>query len=204
MVGAVAAGDGLARVAEIPSSHAGAPVAVIVPRLGSPVEAWASYERYVASRLAGGRPKRLPEVTAEVAISSGGRELLLLLGRVRAEVEEYLHMAAIAALTEVAVVEGQGRDRAVPARLIPRGGAERPDLDPTDLERRAARLGCDLRAGYTALCADSNGRATGRLVAALVAEAPGVLAQPTRGKVYAAPPGDPEVARRTGQARAPR
>ena len=38
MVGAVLAGDGLERVAEIASAGAGAPVAVVVPRLGVPVE----------------------------------------------------------------------------------------------------------------------------------------------------------------------
>ena len=82
MVGAVLAGDGLERVAEIAAAHAGAPVAVVVPRLGVPLEGWARYERYVGARMAGGRPQRPSDVTAEVPISSGGRELgaVLLLG----------------------------------------------------------------------------------------------------------------------------
>src|SRR5688572_2217040 len=107
MVGAVLAGDGLERVAEIASSHAGAPVAVIVPRLGAPVEGWGEYERYVGARLAGGRPQKPEEIKLEVPVSSGGRELgaVLMLGRGREDAGEYLHMAAIAALTEVAVVE---------------------------------------------------------------------------------------------------
>ena len=71
MVGAVLAGDGLERVAEIASANAGAPVAVVVPRLGVPLEGWARYERYVGARLAGGRPQRPSDVTAEVPISSG-------------------------------------------------------------------------------------------------------------------------------------
>src|SRR5918992_5023405 len=75
MVGAVLAGDGLERVAEIASTHAGAPVAVVVPRLGVPSEGWARYERYVGARLAGGGPQRPDEIAAEVPISSGGREL---------------------------------------------------------------------------------------------------------------------------------
>src|SRR4051794_41876587 len=58
MVGAVLAGDGLERIAEIASRHARGPVAVIVPRLGTRAEAWQQYERYVASRLAGGGPRR--------------------------------------------------------------------------------------------------------------------------------------------------
>ena len=45
MVGAVLAGDGLERVAEIASAHAGAPVAVIVPRLGEGPERWATLQR---------------------------------------------------------------------------------------------------------------------------------------------------------------
>ena len=109
MVGAVLAGDGLERVAEIASSHAGAPVAVIVPRLGAPVEGWGDYERYVGARLAGGRPQAPEEIKLEVPISSGGRELgaVLMLGRGSKDAGEYLHMAAIAALTEVAVVEAR-------------------------------------------------------------------------------------------------
>src|SRR3954465_15364248 len=82
MVGAVLAGDGLERIAEIATQHAGVPVAVIVPRLGTPIEAWAPYERYVARRLAGGKPDRPREVAAEVPIVSGGHELgaVLMLG----------------------------------------------------------------------------------------------------------------------------
>src|SRR3954465_9448350 len=54
MVGAVLAGDGLERVAEIASAHAGAPIAVIVPRLGVPFPRWERYARYVAAPLPGG------------------------------------------------------------------------------------------------------------------------------------------------------
>ena len=109
MVGAVVAGDGLERVAEVAGTHAGAPGAGIVPRLGAPVEAGAPYERYVASRRAGGSPRRPLEVTAEVPIFSGDAELgaVLLLGPGAPEAGEYLHVAAIAALTEVAVAEAR-------------------------------------------------------------------------------------------------
>src|SRR3954447_10374304 len=72
MVGAVLAGDGLERIAEIASSHTRVPVAVIVPRLGTRVEAWQPYDRYVASRLAGGRPERAHEGAGEGAGVSGG------------------------------------------------------------------------------------------------------------------------------------
>ena len=107
MVGAVLAGEGLERIADIASEHVGAPVAVVVPRVGVAVEAWSRYERYVSSRLSGGRPDTPEEVVAEVPISSGGKELglVLMLGPGVANAGEYLHVAAVAALTEVAVVE---------------------------------------------------------------------------------------------------
>jgi hypothetical protein len=200
MVGAVLAGDGLERVAEIASEHAGAPVAVVVPRLGVPLEGWARYERYVGARLAGGRPQRPDEITAEVPISSGGRELgaVLLLGQGRNDAGEYLHMAAIAALTEVAVVEAKDETEQTLRGSFLEELLNRPDLDPADVQRRAARLGCDLAGGFVALCANPNGRGPGRLVAALAAELPGALAQGVEDKVYALLPGPPEPARRPG------
>ena len=198
MVGAVLAGDGLERVAEIASAHAGAPVAVVVPRLGVPLEGWARYERYLGARLAGGRPQRPPEVSAEVPISSGGRELgaVLLLGRGRPNAGEYLHMAAIAALTEVAVVEARDETEQTLRGSFLEELLTRPELDPVDVQRRAARLGCDLSAGFLALCSNTNGRGPSRLIAALAAELPGALAQMVEDKVYALLPGSPDPARR--------
>jgi hypothetical protein len=198
MVGAVLAGDGLERVAEIAGARAGAPVAVIVPRLGVPLEDWGRYERYVGGRLAGGRPQRPAEVTAEVSIASGGRELgaVLLLGRGHPDAGDYLHMAAIAALTEVAVVEARDETEQSLRGSFLEEVLSRPDLEPTEVARRAMRLGCDLEAGYVALCANTNGRGPGRVTASLRAEVPGALAQSVEGKVYALLPGHPELARR--------
>jgi hypothetical protein len=173
---------------------------VIVPRLGAPVEAWAPYERYVASRLAGGSPKRPAEVTAEVPISSGDDELgaVLTLGPGRPEAGEYLHVAAIAALTEVAVAEARDETEqslrgSFLEELLTRG-----DLEVEDVVRRAGRLGCDLSQGCAALCADPGERAPGRLVALIAAERPGALAQAVNGRVYALVPGSAEHARKVG------
>ena len=89
-------------------------------------------------------------------ISSGGRELgaVLMLGRGSKDAAEYLHMAAIAALTEVAVVEARDETEQSLRGSFLEEALTRSDLDPADVERRAARLGCDLSAGYTALCGD--------------------------------------------------
>jgi hypothetical protein len=198
MVGAVLSGDGLERVAEIAATHAGAPVAVIVPRLGVPLKGWERYERYVAADLAGGRPARPSEVTAEVAISSGGRQLgaVLLLGRGRADAGDYLHMAAIAALTEVAVAEARDETEQSLRGSLLEEVLSRPELEAAEVERRAGRLGFDLDAGYVAVCADAGGRGPGRVTAALMAEVPGVLVQAAGERVFALLPGEPEHARR--------
>ena len=198
MVGAVLAGDGLERVAEIASAHAGAPVAVVVPRLGLPVQAWASYERYVALRLAGGRPSRPREVVAEVPIVSGGEEFgaVLMTGQGGVDAGEYLHVAAVAALTEVAVAEARDETEQTLRGSFLEELLTRDDLEAVDIVRRARRLGCDLTAGAVALCADPGGRSPGRLVAGVAAERTGALAQTVGERVYALLPGTVEEARR--------
>jgi len=197
MVGAVLAGDGLERVAEIASTHTGAAVAVIVPRLGAPVEAWAGLERYVARRLAGGKPERPAEVLAEVPIVSGGQELgaVLMLGPGRPDAGEYLHVAAVAALTEVAVAEARDETEQSLRGSFLEELLTRDDLEPADIVRRAARLGCDLGEGAVGLCAEPGQRAPGRLLAAISGERPGALAQTVSGRVYALLPGSAESAR---------
>ncbi len=198
MVGAVLAGDGLERVAEIASAHAGAPVAVIVPRLGVPLEGWGRYERYVAARLNGGRSQRPAEVASEVPISSGGRQLgaVLLLGTGTPDAGDYLHMAAIAALTEVAVAEARLETEESLRGSFLEEVLSRPELEADEISRRAVRLGFDLEAGYIGLCADAGDRGPGRLVAALMADVPGALVQASDGRVHALMPGAPEHVRR--------
>jgi hypothetical protein len=197
MVGAVLAGDGVQRVAEIASAHAGAAVAVVVPRLGTPVEAWVPLERYVASKLAGGRPDRPAEVTAEVPIVSGGQELgaVLMLGKGNDIAGEFLHVAAVAALTEVAVAEARDETEQNLRGSFVEEVLTRDDLDEADLMRRARRLGCELSDGAVGLCADPGARSPGRVLAAIGSERPGALAELHNGKVYAVLPGDLDRAR---------
>ena len=64
MVGAVLAGEGLERIAEIASTYAGAPVAIVVPQL---VRGGGGGESAAAARPDG--------VTAEVPIVTGGQQL---------------------------------------------------------------------------------------------------------------------------------
>ena len=197
MVGAVVAGEGLERVAEIAARHAGAPVAVIVPRVGVPA-VWARYERYVGSRLAGGRPERPADVTAEAAISSGGQDVgaVLLLGRGTADAGEYLHVAAIAALTEVAVAEARDETEQSLRGSFVEELLKRDDLAAADVVRRGRRLGTDLSGGAVALCAEPLEGTPGRIVASIASERPDALAQAVEGRVYALVPGSVEEARR--------
>jgi PucR C-terminal helix-turn-helix domain/GGDEF-like domain len=196
MMAAVLAGDGLGRVAEIASRHAGSPVAVVVPRIGVPVEEWAPYERYVAARLAGGRPTPPDEMTAEVPVASGPEEVgaVLLLGRGRADAGEYLHMAALAALTELAVVEArEDAERALRGSFLEEL-LSTPDMAPEAIERRARLLGCDLSLGAVGMCADPGPRSPGLALATIASEAAGSIAQSVGSKVYAILPGGPERA----------
>src|SRR5918912_753734 len=192
MVGAVLAGDGLERIAEIASHHARVPVAVIVPRLGTRVEAWLPFERYVAGRLAGGRHERPPEVAAEVPIVSGGQELgaVLMLGASpAADAGEYLHVAAVAALTEIAVAEARDETEQSLRGSFLEELRTRDDLDEHDVVRRARRLGTDLSDGAVALVADPQGRAPGRLLASIASERSDALVQVVDERVYALLPG---------------
>jgi PucR C-terminal helix-turn-helix domain/GGDEF-like domain len=205
MMAAVLAGDGLGRVAEIAARHAGSPVAVVVPRIGVPLEEWAPYERYVAARLAGGRPTPPAEITAEVPICSGPEEVgaVLLLGNGKTDAGEYLHVAALAALTEVAVVEAREEaERALRGSFLEEL-LSTPDMEPEAIERRARLLGCDLSGGAVGLCGDPGERTPGLALQTIVTEAPGAIAQAVGPKVYAILPGSPEraqeVAARVGK-----
>ena len=193
MMAAVLAGDGLGRVAEIAARHAGSPVAVVVPRIGVPVEEWAPYERYVAARLAGGRPTPPAEITAEVPVASGPEEVgaVLLLGRGRDGAGEYLHMAGLAALTELAVVEAREEaERALRGSFLEEL-LSTAEMAPEAIERRARLLGCDLAQGAVGLCADPGERSPGLALATISSEAPGSIAQSVGSKVYAILPGTP-------------
>jgi hypothetical protein len=118
MLDAVLTGDGLAAVADLAAEAAGGPVVVVVPRLGVAVAsaggeaALPAVRRYVGthSHPPRGRVAPVPpEIVAEVPIASGderiGGVVLLDPGRPEPEAVEFLHLAAVAALTEVAVEE---------------------------------------------------------------------------------------------------
>lgn len=122
MIDAVLSGDGMREVAEIAARHTGAPVAVVIPQIGHElVEPVGGCSRATVARLIGyardrvaGRPAPVPDVVAhEVPVHSGdallGMVLLLEGGEPPDEetVDTVLHLGAMAALTELALVESR-------------------------------------------------------------------------------------------------
>jgi sugar diacid utilization regulator len=198
MVDAVLGGDGLEGVAALAAGETGGVVAIVVPRLGAAaasgaVADMAALRRYVSERSRGRTAAVPPGVVAEVPIASGDETLgaVLLAGDAEpaADALEFLHVAAVACLTEVAVEEAR-----LEVEQNLRGSfleelRGRDDLDADDVLRRAARLGCDLSRGAVALCAELSSDRPRHVVATIAGEHPGALAQHMEGggpgRVYA-------------------
>jgi len=200
MVEAVLGGSGLGRVAELAAEAAGGPVAVVVPRLGLAVAApegsaaagaLPALRRYVADRVKD-RPTQVPAaLVAEAPIATGGEvvgAVLLVAGGAappHPDAAEFLHLAAVAALTEVAVEEAKDEVEQNLRGSFLEDLRARPDLDGRDVVRRAGRLGCDLSRGAVVLCAELATDRPRHVVATIAEDAPGALAQHLEGRVYA-------------------
>ena len=197
MVDAVLGGDGLGRVAALASDAAGAPVAIVIPRLGVATAAPEASEeelgvlrRYVADRVKD-RPAQVPPaIGAEVPIMSGDDvvgAVLMLSGPnpPDPEASEFLHLAAVASLTEVAVEEAKEEVEQNLRGSFLEDLRSRPELEPRDIVRRAGRLGCDLSRGAVVLCAELTTDRPRHVVATIAEDHPGALAQHMDGRVYA-------------------
>src|SRR3954470_19272568 len=159
MMAAVLAGEGLGRVAQIAARHAGGDVHIEIPKLG----------------LA---PPTTPALM-RVPIVSGPEEVgaVLLMGPGKAEAGEYLHIAALASLTELAVAEArEDAERALRGSFLEELLAT-PDMEPEAIERRARLLGCDITDGAVGLCADPGERSAGLALQTIGNEAAGAIAQ---------------------------
>jgi sugar diacid utilization regulator len=188
MVDAVLSGDGLERVADLAARAAGGPVAIVIPRLGATALSpgagatdVSALRRYGAERIKD-RPAPVPAgVAAEVPVASGdevlGVVVLLGDGSPAPEAREFLHLAAVASLTEVAVEEAKEEvEQNLRGSFLEELRA-RPDLDPREVVRRGARLGCDLARGAVVLCAELTTDRPRHVVATIAGEHPGALAQ---------------------------
>ncbi len=197
MVDAVLGGDGVAEVARLAAQMTGVPVAIVLPRLGAaaiaPADADGNLEelrRYVADRVKDRPCEKPASIAEEVSIGQGddmvGAALLLAgSGEPNPDAGEFLHIAAVACLTEVAVEEAKEEvEQNVRGSFLEelRGGRE---LDPREVVRRAGRLGCDLSRGAVVLCAELTTDRPRHVVATISGEHPGALAQHMEDRVYA-------------------
>jgi PucR C-terminal helix-turn-helix domain/GGDEF-like domain len=170
--------------------------------------------RYVGEQSRGRVAPVPPGVVAEVPIASGdariGGVLLLEPGRPEPEAVEFLHLAAVAALTEVAVEEAREEvEENVRGSFLEELRTRADSLDPAEVVRRAARLGCDLQRGAVVLCAELTTERPRHVVALIASEYPGALAQHVEGgpagRVYALlPAADPTSALASARALAGR
>jgi sugar diacid utilization regulator len=202
MVDAVLGGDGLQQVAALAAEAAGAPVAIVVPRLDAAVAAGSDdktleeIRRYVGDRVRD-RPSPVPAaLAAEAPIQSGDDvvgAVVLLRGQdphtPSPEAGDFLHLAAVACLTEVAVEEAKEEVEQNLRGSFLEDLRSRPDLEPREVVRRAARLGCDLARGAVVLCAELTTDRPRHVIATITGDEPGALAEHLDGRVYAILPG---------------
>ena len=195
MVDAVLGGEGLGRVAELTAAAAGAPVAIVVPRLDEAVAAPAAarrlgaLRRYVVDKLRD-RPARVPDgIFAEVPIASGDEVIgavLMLAAPGDDAAPEFLHLAAVASLTEVAIAEARDEvEQNLRGSLLEELRSRPESIAAREVARRARRLGCDLSSGGVVLCAKLTSDRPRHVVALIAGEYPGALAQHMDGRVYA-------------------
>lgn len=210
MVDAVLGGDGLQQVAALAAEAAGAPVAIVVPRLDAAVAAGGGGDgavrdstleeirRYVGDRVRD-RPSQVPEALAAEAPIQSGDDVVGAVVMLRdpsgggdgpiPEAGDFLHLAAVACLTEVAVEEAKEEVEQNLRGSFLEDLRSRPDLEPREVVRRAARLGCDLSRGAVVLCAELTTDRPRHVIATITGDEPGALAEHLDGRVYAILPG---------------
>jgi sugar diacid utilization regulator len=182
MLSALLAGEGLQGIAELAAEEAGAPVAIVLPRRGL---AAASPED-VLERLGGGAEVPSEGVDAQASIEADGEVIGYALAlaaptnglpRLRIDRDEVLRTAALAALTEIAVIDAREEVTAdVRGSFLEDLRARR--ADPAATVGRAARLGCDLRRGAVALVAEVRSARPRHAATLITGEHPGAIAEP--------------------------
>lgn len=198
MIDAVLGGGGFAAIAAIAAEYASAPVAVVVPSLGPATPEWELLHRYVGESLGtAADPPPPPGLSREVAIVACGERVgsVLLLGRAVPGATAFLHLAATAALTEIAASSARDETEQRLHGSFLEEVMARNDLDSADVLRRASRLGCDLERGVVGLCAQLEDAVPSHLKATIASECPTAIAQPIEGRLFALLPCDMEDAR---------
>jgi sugar diacid utilization regulator len=187
MVAAVLDGEGLHGIAELAAAEVGGPVAIVLPGRGLAAAsddevALAELSARAAERLRGPPGLDLEAVTEHAVETRSGRIGYVVAlrvgsnGRPPLDIPEVLRTAALAAVTEVAVTDA--RDEVVTQlRGTLLDELRSASVDPAELLRRAARLGCDLAGGGVALVAEIRSSRPHGAAALVRAEYPSALAE---------------------------
>jgi sugar diacid utilization regulator len=180
MVDAVLSGERMNDVAAIAARRIGRAVAVVIPDLG--------YDIVV--------PEDATDtvVACEVIVRSGGAaigSIRLLADQPPENLEEaqaVLHLAAMAAMTDLALVESrqQVEDELRGTFLEELRAGDQ--LAASEVIRRGERMGCDLSHGALILAGDPEPERIHRFMAAVKAECPAAFVQRLDGRVYAVIP----------------
>lgn len=206
MIDAVLAGEGGGRVASLAARELEGSVAIVLPVMDlaviAPPEAegqLAQLRRYVGDRLLG-LPADPPDgLVSEVAVTSGDERLgsVLLLGRgPHPRADEVLQLAALAAVTSMALEQSAGQTQARARLALLELVRESPPPHPGEIVARAKRLGCDLADGASALCVRIASADAEWALAMIAQEAPGALAAQRGDHVAALLPAPAERAQR--------
>ncbi|HKS00015.1 MAG TPA: helix-turn-helix domain-containing protein [Candidatus Dormibacteraeota bacterium] len=207
MVEAVLAGGGLLGLAEVTARLLARPVAVMVPKLGdalAPADALRPRElrdltRYVRARVGGWDAVAPGMVALERAVMTGTEMIgcVVLLaggGASPPQAGEMLGLAAVAALTELAIAEAREEaQEAWRSSLIELIRAN-ADVSEDQLLRRAYRLGSDLSGGAVALCGELSVERPRYIVDLIRGHQPRALVEPLGSRIYALLP-PPSTAR---------
>jgi len=185
MVDAVLSGERMRDVAAIAARRTGRAVAVEIAALG--------YDLVVPDNATD------TAVACEVVVRNGGAPIgtiRLLADEPPDDLEEaqaVLHLAAMAAMTDLALVESrqQVEDQLRGTFLEELRAGDR--IAAAEVVRRGERLGCDLSAGALILAGDPAPERIHRFMAAVKAECPGAFVQRLDGRVYAVIPAGDEA-----------
>ena len=194
MVDAALTGDGFERMAELAAEEAGRPIAIVIPSLELAV-LWpgghdgelAALERFAAARAAS-EAVAIPPAFELIVPVTFGEDLVgsvaMLAGAepAPAEATEFLHLAATASATAVALEEARERD-SDPGRLISDLLADR--IDPASASRRAAVARFDPGQGLVASATELRSSRRHEAAAALAQECADALSEVVGGRLYA-------------------
>jgi sugar diacid utilization regulator len=192
MVSDVLSGDGgVAALAALAADAARAPVAVVVPDLGTAVMPAGTLEQagldelehWVRERVQGRPSAARDDIVSEVPLQLGD-DVVGVVAVLHSSVNPHplapwvLDVAAAAALTAVAVeharIDAEHRLRGSFLEQLRSG----TDLDAAEIIRRARRLGCDVTCGAVMLCVEVEGGRPRMVASTIVSDYPGAFAEP--------------------------